>query len=395
MEDLESLDKRYHFSSQEKLLLSRMESDLSMWGMGPLSTFLDYGKIDKASSGQRSKILLHQAEDVMERERKEPTDYSGFVPAAVTIQKQRELFTQKESLMGRCPCPRDGELTRCCNLQTLDAVEQCAFACNYCAVQSFYSKNQIKVVENLEERLSTIRLDPSVWHIGTGQASDSLLWGDDWGTLSALKTLASRYPKVIIELKTKCARTDWITDSWPRNIVATWSLNAPTIVRNEELLTASLESRLAAARKAADHHILVGFHLHPMVYFKGWEEEYRLVVDKITSLFSPEEVMMVSLGTLTFTKSVLKTLRERNRKTKILDMELVPFAGKFSYPRETKRKLFSLAYDAFPTSWKASGPFFYLCFEDPSLWQPVLGKSYGSNQEFEDAMKASYLGKLS
>jgi len=391
MDEIEELDSKYHLSYQEKLQLKKAKSDLEMWGKGPLSSLLDQGTIEKASSGQRAKLVLVQVEKAMAEERKRATDYHDFPPPRITLQKQKELFTTGDRLMGRCPCPRDGELTRCCNLHTLDAVEQCAFACSYCAVQSFYSENQIKVVENLKERLSVVDIPDGTWHIGTGQASDSLLWGDDYGTLTALKVLANRYPDKIIELKTKSARTDWITDDWPKNIVATWSLNAETIVEKEELLTASLESRIHAARLAADRHIPVGFHLHPMVFFDGWEKEYAEVVSAIVRNFKPEEVMMVSFGTLTFTKGVLKTLRERKRPSRILDMELVPFAGKFSYPWETKRKLFSVAWNAFPQSWKQGFPFFYLCFEDPTLWQPVLGRSYPSNQAFEDDMRRSYL----
>lgn len=132
--------------------------------------------------------------------------------------------------------------TRCCNLKTLDAVQGCAFGCSYCAVQSFYHQGEIRFVDNLAQRLSDIDLSEDIWHIGTGQSSDSLLWGNDYGTLDALKILARRYPEKIIELKTKSARTDWISEDWPRNIIATWSLNAEVIQRKEEHLTATIPS---------------------------------------------------------------------------------------------------------------------------------------------------------
>jgi len=391
MDEVEELDQLYHLSYQEKLQLSQIQSDLIMWQEGPLASYYDKEKLQRASSGKRAKLLLSEIRTNVDSLRREPTDYEDFIAPAIPMDKYKSIFTTEEKILGRCPCPTDGELTRCCNLRTLDAVQQCAFACSYCAVQSFYNQNEIRVVGNLAQRMETLQLDEDIWHIGTGQSSDSLLWGNDFKTLDALGILARRYPNLVIELKTKCARTDWIGMGLPRNIIATWSLNAPTIIQKEEHLTASLEARLQAARKAADHHILIGFHLHPLVYFKGWEEAYRQVVRRITELFTPQEVILISFGTLTFTKSVLKTLRSRQRPSRILDMELTPFANKFSYPKETKLKLFKNAYEAFPPSWKQGQPFFYLCFEDPSLWQPVLGHSYPSNKEFESAMKESYL----
>jgi spore photoproduct lyase len=213
-----------------------------------------------------------------------------------------------------------------------------------------------------------------VWHIGTGQSSDSLAWGDDHGTLAALRILARRYPEKVIELKTKSARTDWITDDWPRNIIATWSLNAPVIQQAEEHFTASIAERIKAARIAADHHILVGFHFHPMVWFDGWQEGYRQVVEMVTSSFRPEEVALVSFGTLTFTKSVLKTLREAGRPIPDPGHGSVTSPVKFSYPWETKRDLFCerLARVSRQLEDRAR-PFFYPCFEDPTHGQPVFG----------------------
>jgi spore photoproduct lyase len=86
------------------------------------------------------------------------------------------------------------------------------------------------------------------------------LLGDDYGTLSALIRLARRYPNIIFELKTKSRRTDWI-DAFdvPSNIVAAWSLNAPTVIMKEEHLTATLEQRLDAAQATAEAGIMIGF----------------------------------------------------------------------------------------------------------------------------------------
>ena len=105
---------------------------------------------------------------------------------------------------------------------------------------------------------------------------------------------------------------------------------------------------------------------------------------------------MVSLGTLTFTKEVLKQLRGSGRPSRILQMELTETAGKYSYPVEIKQQMFSHAYNCFPESWKSGdGPFFYLCMELPQLWEPVFGYSYPDNASFEAAMKQHYRGKIS
>ena len=224
--------------------------------------------------------------------------------------------------------------TRCCQLKTLDAVINCGFDCSYCSIQSFYHDDHILFHKDLKEKLASLDLDPDkTWHIGTGQSSDSLMWGNREGVLEELIAFARKNPNVILELKTKSDNiTDLLKLDVPSNVLVTWSLNTETVIRSEERLTASLENRLRAARTVADRGIPIGFHLHPMVWYKNWKREYREMIGNLTSRFSPEEVVTVSMGTLTFIKPVLKLLRKRPIKTKILQMPLEEAAGKWSYP---------------------------------------------------------------
>ena len=89
-----------------------------------------------------------------------------------------------------------------------------------------------------------------------------------------------------------------------------------------------------------------------------------------------------------------KKRRGRPPKQKTM-VPLEEIAGKFSYPEEVKRTLFSYLYHCFPASWKQEdSPFYYLCMESPSLWKPVFGWEYAHNNEFEIAMKHAYFEKI-
>ena len=131
-----------------------------------------------------------------------------------------------------------------------------------------------------------------------------------------------------------------------------------------------------------------------MVFFKGWEEEYKKLVMVLCDSIDAKNAVMIGIGTLTFTKQNLKALRESGRPTRVTQMPLAPIAGKYSYDLETKRKMFRFVYDCFPLDWK-DNVFFYLCMEDPSLWEPCLGRSYRCNADFEADMKLHYLSKVS
>ena len=389
-EKLDSLFSSIHFTRSEKLEIVKEEADLLEWKEESFA--LSHPFTSKGKDGRDGERYISELRRHMKRLRESETDYSNFFPQKRSQGKTKKLMSDQKLVLSRCPCPVDGEKTRCCKLRTLDAVMQCAFGCSYCSIQAFYNENEIRIVSNLREKLEAMEIGDDVWHIGTGQASDSLLLGDDYGTLSALATFAEKHPNIVLEMKSKAGR-DVFNRPWPRNMVFTWSLNAPTIIEKEEHFTASLSERLRMAQKARDNGNLVGFHIHPMFYFKGWEKEYGEVVEAIVSNFRPEEICMIGIGTLTFTKAVIKRLREMGQESKVLQMELTEAAGKYSYPLDKKEKMFRHIYASFPEEYR-KGVFFYLCMEDPSLWKPVLEREYSSDKEFEMDMKKNYLRKI-
>ena len=192
---LENLFKRYHFSESQKLEIAKDESDLRQWKEKPFYSIADYTAIDSRKDGRKGDSYILQQRRYMETLRKGETDYSSFFPSVNPRLKYRTIGIDKPIVPGRCPCPVDGEKTRCCKLTTIDPVEQCAFSCSYCSVQAFYSEKEVHAVSGLKEKLMNLNLAPDVWHIGTGQASDSILLGDDYGTLSALSVFAKAHPE--------------------------------------------------------------------------------------------------------------------------------------------------------------------------------------------------------
>jgi len=130
-----------------------------------------------------------------------------------------------------------------------------------------------------------------------------------------------------------------------------------------------------------------------MVHYDRWRDDYRAVIDQLVNRFAPQEVALVSLGTLTFIKPVMRQIRERGIETQILKMPLTDAEGKLSYPDDIKLELFRHAYDHFPEQWK-NGVFFYLCMEHQRFWKPVFGFEWESNKAFEEAMKTAYMGLI-
>ena len=137
----------------------------------------------------------------------------------------------------------------------------------------------------------------------------------------------------------------------------------------------------------------MGFHFHPMIYFEGWEVEYQSIVERILENFLPEEVLFLSLGTITFIKPVMQKIREMGNSSKILQMDFAQDPkGKLTYPDEIKVLLFNHMLKAL-SPWKEK-VFMYLCMEKASIWQQTLGYAYPTNEDFERVFGRAVMSKV-
>lgn len=375
-------------TQQELRELCLIANDLQMWKEAPLDELWP-------SDIQPKKPLLAELRARYQACQNKPRSYASFEVVDKPRTLKPNLVTQDKGKLGLGYCPVASEKTRCCNLLTLDAVERCGFDCSYCSIQSFYHQNEVRFDEGFAQKLRDIELDPDkFYHIGTGQSSDSLMWGNHNGNLEALCEFARRNPNVILEFKTKSKNIKWLLENeFPENVLCTWSLNPQSIIDNEEHLTASLQERIGSARRIADKGRLVGFHFHPMIWFEDGGAAYADIATQLCAEFSVDEVALISMGSLTYTKDVMRTIRKREFKSKILQMPFTQVAGKFAYPDDIKIELFKGLHDAL-AEWQQR-VFFYLCMEPANLWKPVFGaEPYADNLAFEAAMKASYAGKI-
>ena len=384
----------FPLSFQEIRNLIMIANDIDIWDEGSIVNFIDLPKDDIKDKKQAAKKILKKLYQKYEELKNRPNSYEEFSSKEEYHPRGVTTKTIEKNSLGLGQCPVASERTRCCNLFTLDAVESCGFDCSYCSIQSFYNQNQVIFDKNFAKKLKNIKLDPNKrYHIGTGQSSDSLMWGNKEGVLDAVMEFARKNQNIILEFKTKSDNIKYLLENeLPKNIIVTWSLNTPIIIENEEHLTAKLDKRIEAARKVADKGIKVGFHFHPIVEYEGYLDEYKKIYETLQEKFSPDEVAMVSFGTLTFIKPVLKQIRARKFKSKIYQIPLVDVEGKLSYPLQTKVQMFKTSYKAFK-SWYDK-VFFYLCMEPHSLWKECFGYEYKSNDEFEKDMLENYFKKV-
>jgi len=392
-QDIVKISDKYPFSFQDLRQLSIIATDLYMWNESGVRDCIEEFENVQNKDLSKKEVIAH-VKNYWEGLRGAKIKYEPVNKNEVERPKPRkvQLSDQENEVFGMCPVA--SEKTVCCNLMTIDAVQGCSLGCSYCSIQTFYSDGKVSVDKNLAEKLADIPLDPSKnYHIGSGQSSDSLVIGNKEGVLDAQLKFARENPNIILEFKTKSNNISHLLKTdLPDNVFVCWSLNPQLFIDHEEHGTASLNQRLQAAKDLSRKGVLVGFHFHPIVYYEGYEDDYKNIVRKVMSMFKPSEVAMISMGTLTFIKPAINKLRSTGLKSKVLQIPMADAVGKSSYTKEIKKEIFSTVYDQFQPWHK--DVFLYLCMEESSVWESVFGSYYKDNVDFETALFDSVSAKM-
>ncbi|MEJ2110084.1 MAG: DNA photolyase [Acidobacteriota bacterium] len=262
----------------------------------------------------------------------------------------------------------------CCNYYTLNCIWNCPLECTYCVLQSYLSSRAIVVCTNLNDLLDEVRRTLSrspdrIYRIGTGELGDSLALDPITGLSRILVPFFAGLRNGFLELKTKSdSIANLETLAHRGHTVISWSVNSERVRCSEESKSASMEDRLAAAGQCERWGYKLGFHFDPIIYYEGWEQEYRATVERIFRSVDPGSVVWISLGALRFPPHLIDRVKKRYPESRIPYGEFVPaHHGKLRYFRplreEIYRKMISWIREVAPQV------LVYLCMESFAVWE--------------------------
>lgn len=305
----------------------------------------------------------------------------GTLTAREFDRSKREFYITKfkGSFFKRCPGAKPG-LT-CCNYFVLNLGLQCNMNCSYCYLQSYINSPVMTVYSNIDEALDELRQIANehpdrYYRVGTGETVDSLSLDDLTFYSHDLISFFNEFPKWTLEFKTKSSKVEqFLNLPHAGNVIVSWSVNPQEIIAHEEHRTASLEQRLAAARKCRDKGFKVTFHIDPMIWHPNWEANYTELVDMIVSQFRPAEVPYITVGALRFVPEQKPMMKERfGLSSWVLQGEtFLSSTGKMRYDSHLRSRMFQTVLDRFKKNspdWRVS-----LCMETPENWVTTMASS--------------------
>jgi spore photoproduct lyase len=284
------------------------------------------------------------------------------------------LTTFKGQFFKRCPGATQKKALTCCNYHVLNLGSQCNMNCSYCYLQSYLNSRMTKIFTNIDQALLELKEMAELhsqqgFRVGTGEVIDSLSL--DTITMYSKKLIEffNQYPKWTLEFKTKSNQVDQFLDcQHAGNTVVSWSINPPYVINREEHGTARFEERLTAARKCRDKGFQVAFHIDPMIWHPEWKENYSFLAEQINEKFQPNDVHVISLGTLRFQSEQRHMMRERfGLDSLVTQAEMHPSEGnKWRYDSHLRSEMFQFMIQKMKSlnpAWNI-----FLCMETPETW---------------------------
>ena len=305
---------------------------------------------------------------------------------AVLNKQNRDTFTAGKRHLFLCrnrgqffkPCPGTSEY-RCCRYHILNIGMNCPMDCVYCILQAYLNKPWLTHFVNTEDLfLEVDRILQSApdqkYRIGTGEFTDSLAMDRLTGLSQKIINYVSGNKQVVLELKTKSACINNL-EGLPHSgrVVVAWSLNAPAIMKKEELRTATLEQRLAAAKKCVRWGYKVAFHFDPIIEHPGWKEGYEETINRLFSEIPASAIVWISMGALRYLPHLKAIGTERFPASRIFYQEFIEgLDGKARYFRTHRAGLYAYVHDLLKR--KASeATCIYFCMEGDEIWKEVMG----------------------
>jgi spore photoproduct lyase len=291
--------------------------------------------------------------------------------------KGLKTIPKKGEAMGTCATFNAKYL--CCRVHVLRSVHNCPFECSYCFLQNYLTDGSTMIVDDTGTLMQEVREKTAggpwrLFRIGTWELGDSLALERESGHAAELVRFFSGLKNAVLELKTKSDCVDSILSlDHKGQTVVSWSLNTDSVIKNDELRTATLDNRLNAMQRASSAGYLIGLHFDPMIFHSGWEEGYASLVRRVFETISPDRVAWISIGSLRFNPEMRKKIENNYPGSRLTCAEMVlGDDAKMRYVKPLRVSMYKHLYSELKKH-VSEDNLIYLCMERWDVWDKVFG----------------------
>ena len=227
----------------------------------------------------------------------------------------------------------------------------CVYDCRYCFLQGMYQSAHMVLFVNYEafqedieaaitSEAHSVATADSEPHFFTGYDCDSLAMEAVTGFVSEFLSFFASHPHALFELRTKSVAVDCLLATIPLdNCVVAFSLTPEAVGRRFEVGVPPLATRIDTMVRLQKAGWIVGLRFDPLVYYEGFRDGFRQLLELVFDELEPERLHSVCLGPLRLPRSFYKRMRRLYPEEALLAYGLEDENGVYSYRRDLMLEL--------------------------------------------------------
>ena len=233
------------------------------------------------------------------------------------------------------------------NFYYTSPILNCPYNCSYCFLKGMYPSSNLVIFVNIEDYLEEIE---KLWtekknlYIACSYETDLL-------AMERIVPYSRRFidfcrgkKGLNIEVRTKSANIDAIKDVLPaENAVLSWTISTPFIAKTYEKNAPGIEKRVMAMKKAQELGFRVRLCFDPLIYYKGFEEEFYKLIEYIFDNIDKSKVMDAGIGVFRIPKEYMKNIRSCGIYDEIFYFYYEEGKKVFSVEKSIKEKMVNIA----------------------------------------------------
>ena len=221
----------------------------------------------------------------------------------------------------------------------------CPFDCDYCFLKGMYPTGNLVLFVNTDDYLKAMddlcSRHPSYLCLSYDTDLCAL---ESWtGYIHSFHDALMSRENLTVEVRTKAACTDLMADLSPMSrLIFAFTLSPDYVARTWEHRTPGLSARLKAVKTGLDAGHPVRLCFDPMLFFPGWKQHYRDMIETLLSTLGEEglsRVRDISVGTFRISGTYLKTFRSQYPDNPLVQYPFRLKDGYACYPDELAEEM--------------------------------------------------------
>src|SRR6056297_185373 len=242
----------------------------------------------------------------------------------------------------------------------------CPFNCSYCYLQGWLRSSDIVIFDNVSYIWKKIKLfleknkkEKVIFYFG--DFFDALVYEELTQSIYFFSKKLKDYNNKYMEFRTKATVENLNIKNIHDNIIIGLSFSTRYVIKEYEMYTSSLEERIESLKYLNRNNISTSIHIDPIIYYKGFEEEYSNLVERIFENITDDNLFSLSIGSLRLTKKTYKSIK-RNKYNAAVLKNLEFDSGMYRYPKKIRERIYKKL--KMLINKKLKNDKFYICMDE-------------------------------